>query len=141
MAQQISGQLQCLIVTPEKQVADTNADFVILTAHDGQVGILPEHSAFLCRLAPGLLRIDRGQKKEYYFVSGGFAEVLDNRITVLTPQAIAADKLDPTAIDEELVEAGKVSMATEADRQRRQKALAIARGKQSVLLASHAKSG
>jgi F-type H+-transporting ATPase subunit epsilon len=139
MADLIAGQLQCTIVTPERQIVDEAADFVVFTAHDGQFGILPEHSALLCKLGPGLLRIDNNHKKQYFFVAGGFAEVLDNRITVLTPQAIPAEKLENEIIDKELTEAGKLPAKTEEDRQKRQKSLQFARAKQSTLLASQKK--
>jgi F-type H+-transporting ATPase subunit epsilon len=129
MAKAVSGQLQCLVVTPERQVVDVPADFVVLTAHDGQIGILPEHSALLSKLSPGLLRIDHGQTKQYFFVAGGFVEVLDNRITVLTPEALAVDKLDPKVIDSELAEAEKIPAAPEANGRKRRKALDLARGK------------
>jgi len=135
MANGVAGQLKCTIVTPERKVTESPADFVVLTAHDGQVGILPERSAMLCRLMPGLLRIDQGQKKEFYYVAGGFAEVLDNRITVLTPEAIQADKLLPETVRNELAEVGKLPAATENERQKRQKALDAVRGKESTLAA------
>jgi F0F1-type ATP synthase epsilon subunit len=75
-----------------------------------------------------LLRIDHGESRQFFFVAGGFAEVLDNKITILTPDALTADKLNPKAIDDELAAAEKISTATEPDRQKRQKAFDMARG-------------
>ncbi|MFA5863691.1 MAG: ATP synthase F1 subunit epsilon [Phycisphaerae bacterium] len=135
MADVVAGQLQCTIVTPERQIVDEAADFVVFTAHDGQFGILPEHSPLLCKLGPGLLRIDNNHKKQYFFVAGGFAEVLDNRITVLTPQAIPAEKLETGIVNKELIEAENLPTKTEEDRQKRQKSLQFVRGKQSTMLA------
>ncbi|NLE30036.1 MAG: ATP synthase F1 subunit epsilon [Phycisphaerae bacterium] len=131
----VAGQLKCQLVTPEKLVADQGADFVIITAHDGQRGILPEHAAILFRLAPGIMRIDADNKQTYFFVDGGFAEVLDNQVTVLTSQAIPADKLDPQTIDEELNLAEKMPATTKEDQAKRDAALKIARAKRSVLVA------
>jgi len=134
MAEVISGQLQCVIVTPEKKVAETPADFVVLTAHDGQIGILPEHSPLLCRLAPGLLRIDTNSKQDYYFVAGGFAEILDNRITVLTPESMEAGKMDPKAIENELHQAEELPTVNQADRDKKIRTLERARGKRNTFL-------
>ncbi len=128
-----AAELHCLIVTPEKQVVDKTAHFVVLTAHDGQIGIMPEHSALLTKLAPGIVRIDSGPKTDYFFVAGGFAEVVDNRITVLTPQALTTDQLNDVQIQDELIAAEKMSMKTQVDRQKRQLALDIARGKRTTL--------
>jgi F-type H+-transporting ATPase subunit epsilon len=139
MAQVVSGQLHCTIVTPERQVVEAPADFVVLTAHDGQIGVLPEHSALLCKLGAGVLRIDNNHDKQYFFVGGGFAEVRDNRVTVLTPQAVPADQLDLQAIEHEADEAQKLPTAGEADRKKRQAAMATARGKRATYLESHTK--
>ena len=114
----VAGQLKCLVITPEKQLVDQEADFVILTACDGQMGILPEHSAVLCKLDPGLLRIDTKDKKQAYFVDGGFAEVVENRLTVLTPKALPVEQLDPKLISDELAQAEKLPVST-YDRDRR----------------------
>jgi F-type H+-transporting ATPase subunit epsilon len=109
----VAGQLKCLVITPEKQLVDQEADFVILTAVDGEMGILPEHSAVLCKLEPGLLRIDTKDKKQSFFVDGGFAEVVDNRVTILTPFAVPAENLDSQLITEELAAAEKLPVASE----------------------------
>jgi F-type H+-transporting ATPase subunit epsilon len=100
----ISGKLHCLIVTPEKQLADRQADFLIMPAFDGQIGILPEHAALLCKLSQGYLRIDEGQKKNFYYISGGFAEVLDNKVIILAPQVISADAISLQSLDTEEAE-------------------------------------
>jgi F-type H+-transporting ATPase subunit epsilon len=131
----VAGQLKCQVVTPEKLVVDKAADFVIITAHDGQIGIMPEHSAYLGRLAPGIMRIDTDKKQEYYFVDGGFAEILDNQVTILTPQAIPANKLDPQAITDELAQAEDMPTQPREDLEKRNNALAKARAKRAVLAA------
>jgi F-type H+-transporting ATPase subunit epsilon len=131
----VAGQLKCQVVTPEKLVVDHPAEFIIITSHDGQIGVMPEHSAYLGRLAPGMLRIDVDKKQELYFVEGGFAEIIDNQVTILTPQAIPADKLDPQAIDDELRQAEQLPTAIQEDIEKKSVALAVARGKRSVYLA------
>jgi F-type H+-transporting ATPase subunit epsilon len=82
-----------------------------------------------------MLRIDVDKKQELFFVEGGFAEIIDNQITILTPQAIPAEKLDPQAIDEELNQAEQLPTAIQEDIEKKSVALAVARGKRSVFLA------
>jgi F-type H+-transporting ATPase subunit epsilon len=132
----VAGQLKCQVITPEKQVVDREADFVILTTEDGQMGILPEHAAVLCRLAPGMVRIDANGQKNYYFVNSGFAEVLDNRVTILTPEAIPANELDPHLIAEELAEAERMTVPSPSQREIREKAIRAARAKRTTIQAA-----
>lgn len=80
--------IHCSVITPEQQVLDANATAVVIPAHDGQVGILFNRAPLLCELGKGTLRIDtvdEGQKKVR--ISGGFAQVLNNEVTVLTERA------------------------------------------------------
>ena len=55
--------LQCIVVTPERTVRDTSAEFVALPLYDGEIGIAPGHSPMIGRLGSGEMRIvgDEGQ--------------------------------------------------------------------------------
>ena len=72
------------IVTPERAILDEPADFVALPMFDGEVGILPGRAALIGRLGIGELRVRRGTETKRLFVDGGFAQVRDNVVTVLT---------------------------------------------------------
>jgi F-type H+-transporting ATPase subunit epsilon len=60
----------------------------------GEFGVLPDHIAFLTLLVPGELSYKEGTARRYMAVSGGYAEVLDNVMTVLAPAAEFAGEID-----------------------------------------------
>ncbi len=86
----------CTVVTPEGKALEVDAVSAVFPAYDGQVGILPGHAPLLTQLGIGLLRVtaDDGAKSALY-VDGGFAQVVDNRLTLLTEQALPPDELIP----------------------------------------------
>lgn len=95
-------QLRCVVVTPERAVLDETADFVALPLYDGELGILPGRLPLIGRLGFGEMRLVRNQQTERYYVDGGFAQVRDNVITVLTARAIAAGDISVEAAREAL---------------------------------------
>ncbi len=97
--------LQCLVVTPDATVYDQPAEFAAMTLFDGEIGIAPGHAPMIGRLGYGEMRITRGQTTVRYYVEGGFVEVLDDVISVLTQRAIPAEDLDEAVADEQLTAA------------------------------------
>ncbi len=86
--------LKLAVVTPEKSLIDEEAVAVTVPAWDGEVGIRPGHAHFLAKLGAGELRIGLGGRDETYFIEGGFVQVADDRVTVLTDSAIALQNID-----------------------------------------------
>ena len=82
--------LQIVIVTPEKAVLDTKADFIVLPMVDGELGVLPQHSPLIGRIGKGELRITTGSTVTKWQISGGFAQIRKDVVTVLTERAAAA---------------------------------------------------
>jgi F-type H+-transporting ATPase subunit epsilon len=70
--------------------------------YDGELGVLPGRSPLIGRLGPGELRTRRGNETKRWFVDGGFAQVRANVVTVLTPRAIDAEKIDVQAAQQTL---------------------------------------
>jgi F-type H+-transporting ATPase subunit epsilon len=97
--------MQCIVVTPETTVRDQTADFVALPLFDGEIGIAPGHSPMIGRLGYGEMRIREGNQTSRYYVDGGFVEVADNVVSVLTNRAVPAEKLDPAVAEEQLATA------------------------------------
>jgi F-type H+-transporting ATPase subunit epsilon len=89
--------LQCIVVTPERAVLDQPADFVALPMYDGELGVLPGRAPLIGRLGSGELRLRHGGTSDRYFIDGGFAQVRNNQVTVLTQQAIKAEAIDQEA--------------------------------------------
>jgi F-type H+-transporting ATPase subunit epsilon len=94
--------LQCVVVTPERTVLDTTADSVVVPMYDGELGVLPGRAALIGRLGPGELRARHGNTVERFFVDGGFAQVRDNVVTVLTPRAQKASEINQEAASQAL---------------------------------------
>jgi len=91
------AELTCIVVTPEQTVCELPADFVALTLFDGEIGIAPGHTPLIGRLGCGELRIRHGNQVERFYIEGGFVEVVDNVVSLLTKRAIPADKIDEDA--------------------------------------------
>ena len=99
------AHLKCIVVTPDATVLDEPADFVALALFDGEIGIGADHSPMIGRLGAGEMRIRQEDTIRRYYIEGGFVEVLDNEVSVLTNRAIPAEKLDMAILEEQLREA------------------------------------
>src|SRR5262249_446264 len=76
---------------------DEPVDFVALPLYDGELGILPGRAPMIGRLGYGELRIRQGNRTLYFYIDGGFAQVADNVVSVLTNRAIAPERINTTA--------------------------------------------
>ena len=85
--------LKIVIVTPERAVLDEYADLIVLPMFDGERGVQPGHSAFVGQLGPGSLRMTSGSSSRKFYGEGGFVQVRDNTVNVLTGKAVAAESI------------------------------------------------
>jgi F-type H+-transporting ATPase subunit epsilon len=99
-----SRELHCVVVTPERALLDEPADFIALPLYDGELGVMPGRAPLIGRLGIGELRIRRGNATQRFFVDGGFAQVRDNVVTVLTGRAIKGEDIDAAAAKRTLEE-------------------------------------
>ena len=76
--------MHCIVVTPEKAEIDERAEFVVLPMVDGEYGIQKDHTPLIGRVGQGELRLTINGQIRKYRISGGFAQVRSNVITVLT---------------------------------------------------------
>ncbi len=124
--------LYCTIVTPESLALDARADFVALPLYDGEMGIAPEHSPLIGRLGYGELRLRSGSEVTRLYVDGGFVQVSDNQVAIMTGRVIPANEVDVDAAQTQLDKAVKrVAKTTEA-REIRDRLMAQARGQLRV---------
>src|SRR5438128_1716502 len=96
------GRLRCVVVTPEKAILDEVTDFVALPMYDGELGVLPGRLPLIGRLGYGELRVGQGAHVLRYFVDGGFAQVRNDVVTVLTARATKASDINVTAAEQAL---------------------------------------
>jgi F-type H+-transporting ATPase subunit epsilon len=97
--------LQCIVVTPEATALQTPAQFIALPLFDGELGVAPGHSPFIGRLGFGELRIVEGGTTRRFYVDGGFVQVANNQVSILTNSAIPASQLDVDVAREHLAAA------------------------------------
>ena len=82
------------IITAERQVFAEEVDMLIAPGIDGQLGILPQHAPLMTVLQPGELTIRKGGEDTYLAVTGGFLEVLANRVSILADACERSDEID-----------------------------------------------
>lgn len=123
-----AGGLRCMVVTPERTTLDDpRADFVALPLYDGELGVLPGRAPLIARLGFGELRIRTGAVTRRFFVDGGFAQVRDDVVTVLTNRAIPAAEVDAMDASRELEDARNRRASTEYEQAEKTRAVDRAR--------------
>lgn len=88
------GTLQLEVVTPDKTVVSGEVEMAVCPGIEGEFGVLPKHVSLLSALKIGGLRYRTGGKDEHVFISGGFADVNNDVLTVLAESAELADSID-----------------------------------------------
>ena len=117
---------QCTVITPERQVLDCRAAFAAISAHDGEIGIMRHRAPLMCELGIGVMRVESEGITRRFFVDGGFAQMVHNRLAILTEQAVPSDEVDVDDAKRALQDA-KAMTGTTADAQEdRRKAIARA---------------
>lgn len=82
------------VVTIERSVYSDDIDVLIVWGTEGQLAILPNHAPLMTMLQPGELMIRKDDREIYMAVSGGFLEVLNNRVVVLADTCERAEEID-----------------------------------------------
>jgi F-type H+-transporting ATPase subunit epsilon len=82
-----ADKLTVALISPERTVFEGSADMVVAPAWDGELGVLKGHAPLLALLGDGTLRITDGPKETRFHVSGGFLQVVDDVVTVLSEEA------------------------------------------------------
>jgi F-type H+-transporting ATPase subunit epsilon len=90
----MAEKLELEVVTPDRLVVKEPVDIVMAVGALGEFGILPNHIPFLTTLQPGELRYRKDGQLEYMAVTGGFAEVSNNKVTILAEAAERAREID-----------------------------------------------
>ncbi len=81
--------LKVAVISPEALLYEGEADSVVAPAHDGEVGILSGHAPMMALLGRGVLRIGPEAGGKRFQIEGGFLQVADNEVRVVTERAAA----------------------------------------------------
>ena len=106
-------KLEVEVVTPEKAVFTGTADELVLPGSIGEMGVLPGHVPLLTGIAMGDLAVIESGKVRHFFIEGGYAEILPNKVTVLTENCDGVDDIDIARAREAVEEAEKELLAHE----------------------------
>jgi F-type H+-transporting ATPase subunit epsilon len=81
--------LKVSVISPEKVLYEGDAGSVVAPAFDGELGILSGHAPMITALGTGTLRVEGGAGNHRFSVAGGFLQVVDDQVRVVTEQAKA----------------------------------------------------
>jgi F-type H+-transporting ATPase subunit epsilon len=123
---------RCTVITPERPVLDREASFVAFPAFDGEMGVLPGRAPLLAKLGSGELRIESPEGNAAFFVHGGFAQMLDDKLTLLTEEARPLSEVDSAQAERDLQTALGLPAPDEPAAQARDRAVARARALRRV---------
>jgi F-type H+-transporting ATPase subunit epsilon len=90
----MADRLQLELATPTRLVVSEPADEVVVPGIDGHFGVLPGHAALLALVGPGEVMYRAGRSERYLAVSGGFAEVGPDHVTILAEHAERPEEID-----------------------------------------------
>src|ERR1700684_681804 len=90
----MSDTFQLEIVTPERKVVNTTAADSQISGKTGYLGILPGHAPLITELAVGEVTFHSGAEEQRLAVAWGFAEVLPDKVTILTETAERPSEID-----------------------------------------------
>ena len=90
------------IVTPDSQVYSDTVDTVVIPTVEGEIGVLPGHLPLLTQVDDGELLVTKGNSTEYLAVSGGFAQISGDKVSVLAEHACYEEAIDENAVEEAL---------------------------------------
>lgn len=124
----MAATFRIAVVTPEREVLALDARFVALPAYDGEMGVLPRRAPMLVQLGSGRLRVEPAEgETRSIFVSGGFAQMVEDRLTILTEEARDLSELSRPAELESLASAHQLAADGDEAWTRKQRAIERAR--------------
>ena len=91
------------LVSPEKLVMSKDVSMVVVPGAEGLFGVLPRHTSMLSTLAPGVINVYDGDGvTDSLFVVNGFAEVTEERCTVLAEEVIPVEDIDTEKYEKQI---------------------------------------
>ena len=104
----MAGKVTFELVSPERLLEATEADMVVVPGSEGDFGVLPGHVPTISTLRPGVIEVyDGSAVRQRIMVTGGFAEVSNDRLTILVEEAMPLAEVSAEQLD------GKIRQATE----------------------------
>ncbi len=89
-----TGEIHLKVVTPEGIIWEGRVDEAVFPGQEGRFGVLPGHEPYMAELEPGELKLKWDDEVQLLNVTGGYARIADNEISVLTQGAEKAEDID-----------------------------------------------
>lgn len=121
-----------IVVTPEETALEETTSFIALPLHDGEIGVGVNHAPMIGKLGFGELRFPKDGNTVRYYVDGGFVQIADNVVSVITERAIPAAKLKAGEVQEQLTSASAQKANSDELLDAREKAVGQARAQLRV---------
>lgn len=99
----MASELHFELVSPETLLYNKHVALVTIPGEDGDFGVLQGHVPLIASIRPGVLEVfdhENGPVTDRIFVAGGFAEVTNERCTILAEEALMVSELDRTQLME-----------------------------------------
>ena len=113
----MSDALTFELVSPEKKLASAEAEAVTIPGMEGDLTAMANHAPFLTTMRPGYVVVRNGASEDRYFVTGGFAEISDNVVSVLAEEAVEGDAVNGEYLDAQIA-ASETALAEAGDDRR-----------------------
>jgi len=96
----MSTTIKLKITTPEATVYSDEVEMVTISAVEGQMGILPQHTRLMTYLVPGEMIVRKDGRDTFLAIGEGLVEVTNTHISIATNMAIEAERIDEAAVEE-----------------------------------------
>jgi F-type H+-transporting ATPase subunit epsilon len=122
MAESLRGKFQIVLMTPRAKLLDVRAGSVVVPAHDGQLGVLRNHSPLLSELGFGIMQVREiiNQPDAFFIIEGGFIRVSENHVTVLAYEVTTFEGKDPKQVEKMISDAQSAVAGQDYIRSQRQ---------------------
>ena len=101
----MADTMQFDLVSPERRLASLSVTSVQIPGADGDMTAMPDHAPTITTLRPGVLTADSAEGQMAYVVTGGFAEIGSEGISVLAEKAVPVTEMDRQMLDDLVAEA------------------------------------
>lgn len=121
--------IRVVVVTPERTEVDRVVDSAVVPMYDGELGIQTGRAPLIGRLGYGEMRLQTAAGTEAFFIDGGFAQVENNVVSVLTARALPAKSISVEEAKSELTSVLESPSKSPEQQQLKAAAVMRARGK------------
>lgn len=129
----MADAFHCSLVTPEEKLIDEEVTYAMIPAWDGGIGIEVNHAPLLLQIGVGSLRLDfPSGASRWYLLEGGFAQVVGNKLTMLSNRATPAERLVVSDAEKELSAALEMTATDDASFKVKERAIEVAREKKQL---------